>query len=138
MHLFNDLFFHKTLPIPAGYEQLEHQYGLRKLSQQEYWEMALSLDGVTRGLIISNDLFSKMKTLFSQLRFQRKEEISDSELFYIRMPNDLEWKKSSSIVNDENLTKFQDMIMDIALILHSEFLHQFVYPVISDEKPEVQ
>lgn len=93
MHLFNDLFFHKTLPIPAGYEQLEHQYGLRKLSQQEYWEMALSLDGVTRGLIISNDLFSKMKTLFSQLRFQRKEEISDSELFYIRMPNDLEWKK---------------------------------------------
>lgn len=100
--------------------------------------MALSLDGVTRGLIISNDLFSKMKTLFSQLRFQRKEEISDSELFYIRMPNDLEWKKSSSIVNDENLTKFQDMIMDIALILHSEFLHQFVYPVISDEKPEVQ
>lgn len=138
MHLFNDLFFHKTLPVPAGYEQLEHQYGLRKLSQQEYWEMALSLDGVTRGLIISNDLFPKMKTLFSQLRFQRKEEISDSELFYIRMPNDLEWKKSSSIVNDENLTKFQDMIMDIALILHSEFLHQFVYPVISDEKPEVQ
>ena len=56
-----------------------------------------------------------------------EKEISDSELFYIRMPNDLEWKKSSSIVNDENLTKFQDMIMDIALILHSEFyinLHQ--------------
>ena len=99
--------------------------------------MALGLDGVTRGLIISNDLFSKMKILFSQLRFQRKEETSDSELFYIRMPNDREWKKSSSIVNDENLTKLQNMIMDIARVLHSEFLHQFVYPAVPDEEPEV-
>lgn len=46
-------------------------------------------------------------------------------------------EKSSSIVDDENLTKLQNMIMGIALVLRSEFLHQFVYPVIPDEEPEV-
>lgn len=124
--LFNDLFQNRKLEIPKYYEQLEHQYGLKKLAKNQYWEMNLSLDGVRRGLIISNDLFIKMEKLLSQSRFQEKKEVLNEELFYIRMPGEGKWEKSSSIVNKENLTKLQNMLIDISLILESEFLYNFM------------